>query len=251
MTEQVRVGIVGDYDPGNPTHKATEGALEHAAGSLGIPLEAAWLPTDRLEGRASGVVRGFDAIWCSPGSPYKSFEGALEAIRVAREDGIPFIGTCGGLQHAVIEFARNVLGFARAGHTEYDPEASDPFVSALSCSPFGRKMRVELEPGSRVHGFYGTTEAEEEYRCNYGLDPERRKLIEGGGLRVSGVDEEGEARVLEMPDHTFYVATLFVPQLLSSPQNPHPLVVAFLRAALDVRRKEDSRNREETQGRVG
>lgn len=106
-------------------------------------------------------------------------------------------------------------------------------------------MRVEIEPGSKVHGFYGSEEAEEEYRCNFGLDPEHRQLIEEGGLRVSGVDETGEARILELPDHDFYVATLFVPQMCSSPEDPHPLIVAFIRTALGARREKkrpDSRS---------
>lgn len=93
------------------------------------------------------MMREYDAFWCAPGSPYRSLTGALDAIRFAREERVPFIGTCGGFQHAVIEYARNVLGFADARHAEYDPYASsDLFISALSCSPFGETMRVEIEP---------------------------------------------------------------------------------------------------------
>ena len=237
MTENVRVGIIGDHDPEKSTHAATAEALAHAADTLGATLDAEWLPTDLLEGRAPETARRFDALLCSPGSPYRSLDGALEAVRHAREGGVPFLGTCGGFQHAVIEYARNVLGFPDAGHTEYDPTAPVPFVSALSCSPFGQTMHVEVEPGSRVHGIYGGPQAEEEYRCNYGLEPGSRSLLEGGGLLVSGTDPDGEVRILELPDHPFYVATLFVPQLRSSPEHPHPLIVAFLEAALQTRRK--------------
>lgn len=237
MTDIVRVGIVGDRDPNKPTHPATDEALEHAAGALGVRVEAEWLPTEALVGRADGVLAGFDAILCAPGSPYGSLEGALEAIRLAREGGIPLIGTCGGFQHVVLEYARNVLGFADAHHAEYDPSAFEPFISALSCSPFGLRMKVAFEPGSNVRTFYGSGEAEEEYRCNYGLAPDRRRLVERGGLRAVGVDGDGEARVLELPDHPFYVATLFVPQMTSSRENPHPLIVSLLRAAIDSRER--------------
>ena len=235
MAESISVGIIGDHDPGNPTHTATEEALEHAGASLGTSVKVEWLPTETLARRAGKVLRRFDAVFCSPGSPYRSFDGALEAIRSARENGVPFIGTCGGFQHAVIEYARNVLFLPDAGHAEYDPDAPNLFVSALSCSPFGQRMLVEIEPGSRAHDIYGGPEAEEEYRCNYGLEPGSRKLLERGGLLVSGVDPDGEVRILELPDHSFYVATLFVPQIRSSPEGPHPLIVAFLEAALQAR----------------
>ena len=241
MTESVRVGIIGDHDPGNATHAATEEALVHAAHALGVSAEVEWLPTDALERRAGESVRLFDAILCSPGSPYRSLDGAVEAIRLAREDGVPFIGTCGGFQHAVIEYARNVLGVRDAGHTEYDPTVPNPFVSALSCSPFGQKMRVEIEPGSRAHEIYGGPEAEEEYRCNYGLEPGSRKLLEEGGLLISGTDPDGEGRILEKPGHPFYLATLFVPQLRSFKDQPHPLIAAFVRAGLEDRREQGSR----------
>lgn len=237
MTGTVLVGIVGDYNPGKPSHIATDEALAHAAQVLGIILETEWLPTASLESNTE-VVRRFDAVLGAPGSPYESFEGALAAIRLARTLGVPFIGTCGGFQHAAIEYARNVLGLANAGHAEYDPEAPDPFVTPLACSLIGESGRVEFRPGSKIHDIYNKTEAEEEYRCSFGLDDRRRRLLESGGLRVSGVDENGEARVLELPDHPFYIATLFVPQHHSSPGSSHPLILAFLRAAL-ARCRED------------
>ena len=231
MAEGVTVGIVGDRDPKNPTHTATEEALEHAGASLGVPVAARWLPTASLVGRAAERLRGLDAVFCSPGSPYESMDGALEAIRSARDGGVPFIGTCGGFQHAVIEYARNVLGLENAGHAEYDPDAPQPLVSDLSCSPFGQTMRVRIEPGSKVHGFYGGPEADEEYRCNYGLAPGSRRLLQDSGLRVSGTDVDNEARIIELPEHAFYVATLFVPQMRSAPERPHPLISAFVRTA--------------------
>ena len=240
MTDAVGVGIIGDRDPARSTHLATDAALAHAADEIGVSVEAGWLPTDRIEGNADAALAGFDALFCAPGSPYESLDGAIEAIRFAREGGVPFVGTCGGFQHVVIEYARNVLGFADAGHAEYDPGAPDPFVSALSCSPFGQKMKVVFEPGSKVRYFYGKAESDEEYRCNYGLDPDRRRLVERAGLRVSGVDEDGEARVLELPDHPFFIATLFVPQVGSTPGKTHPLIVSLLAAATALRKGGDA-----------
>jgi CTP synthase (UTP-ammonia lyase) len=142
------------------------------------------------------------------------------------------LGTCGGFQHVVIEYARNVLGFADAQHAEYDPYASDLFITELACSLAGQEMAVKLSDDSRAAQSYGRTEAREQYYCNFGINPEHQRLLDDGGLRVVGVDGDGEARVLELPDHRFFIATLFVPQLRSSPESPHPLVTAYLRAAM-------------------
>ena len=165
----------------------------------------------------------------------------MTAIRLARENDWPFIGTCGGFQHVVIEYARNVLGFADAQHAEYDPYASNLFVSQLNCSLVGQKMHVYIESDSKVHSSYETKETEEQYYCNFGLNPEHQSRLHEGGLRVIGIDQDGEARILELPTHNFYVATLFVPQLSSSKQQPHPLVVAYLKAtqAFNARKHSD------------
>ncbi len=232
MAGTVRVGIVGDYDPGRVSHPATKGALEHASRTSGVAVEAEWLATASLEQRAAEQLDSFDAVFCAPGD-YESSAGALEAIRSMRESSTPFLGTCNGFQHAVIEFARNVLGIADAAHAETSPDSPNLFVRPLSCSLVGKKMRVSVEPNSLAHAAYGRTEAEEVYRCDFGLDPERHALMEEGGLRISGADAIGEARILELPEHPFFVATLFVPQLSSSADEPHPLVAAFLEAAIE------------------
>jgi CTP synthase (UTP-ammonia lyase) len=131
----------------------------------------------------------------------------------------------------VIEYARNALGFEDAQHAEYDPYASNLFISELSCSLAGKTMEVRLEGDSRAARCYGQTDALEQYYCNFGLNPEHQRRLHEGGLRIVGVDQDGEARVLELPDHPFYIATLFVPQLSSSAASPHPLIVSYLRAA--------------------
>jgi len=231
MERAISVGVIGDFDPQFPPHAATNAALEHAAPALGASVEVRWHATESLLEVDPGEVLVEDALWCAPGSPYWSLDGALRGVRFARENDRPLLGTCGGFQHLVIEFARNVLGFADAQHAEYDPYASNLFISELACSLAGQTMSVELAAGSRTAQFYGETEASERYYCNFGLNPEHQRLLDDGGLRVVGVDQDGEARVLELPDHRFYLATLFVPQLSSSPGSPHPLVGALLRTA--------------------
>jgi CTP synthase (UTP-ammonia lyase) len=105
-------------------------------------------------------------------------------------------------------------------------------ISRLACSLAGRTEQVAIAPGTRAHAVYGKEQSTEHFRCSYGLNPAYRAQVMGAGLAVSGVDRDGEVRIVELPDRRFYVATLFLPQLGSSPGQPHPLIVAYVRAAL-------------------
>ena len=133
----------------------------------------------------------------------------------------------------VIEYARNVLGFKEAQHAEYDPYASTLFISQLTCSLAGREMQLDFTSGSQVAAIYGAASAIESYYCNFGVNPARVNELKQGLLNFSGSDAEGELRVIEHPDHPFFIGTLFVPQTRSTSEMPHPLVTAFLRAVID------------------
>lgn len=209
--------------------------MRHSADALQLPVSIEWLPTSTLAHEPVAHLHVFDALWCAPGSPYQSMDGALRGIQYAREQGVPFIGTCGGFQHVVLEYARNVLGFADAAHAESDPDASVLFISALACSLVGQTLRIRLDPASRVFVMYQRAVIEEQYYCQFGLNPRYQSTLHDGGLRVVGVDNQQEARIVELPDHPFFVATLFVPPLSSTPEQPHPLLLAYLQAA--VRRR--------------
>jgi CTP synthase (UTP-ammonia lyase) len=230
----VRVAIVGDYQPDHETHPATAEAIGHAAGALGLDVEAEWLATDTLPG-ASAWLRTFHGLLIAPGSPYRCLDGALEAIAVAREHAIPLLGTCGGFQHLVLEYARNVMGMAEAAHPEYEPEAPVLFVTPLSCSLRGQTFEVRVEPGSRAGDAYGRAAAIERYYCDFGLNPAFSDRLAAAGLAITGTDTTGEPRIVELATHPFFLGTLFVPQTSSSPAEPHPLVLAFVRAAAQRR----------------
>lgn len=133
----------------------------------------------------------------------------------------------------VLEYARNVLGYRDAQHAEYDPFASDLFVSRLACSLVGREMSVQFVPGSLVARCYGSDRAVEQYYCNFGVHPDRVGVLASGPLRIVGSDAEGDVRVIELPEHPFFVGTLYVPQARSKPGSPHPLVIAFLTIVAD------------------
>ncbi|MBX3308220.1 MAG: hypothetical protein KF751_19405, partial [Nitrospira sp.] len=174
----------------------------------------------------------FDALWLAPGSPYRDLSRTLDAIRFAREHDIATLGTCGGYQHMVIEFARNVMGLRDAQHAEYDPYASCVIVSRLPCSLAGRELEISLSPGSRTAAAYGTHAITERYYCNFGVHPDHVYQISDAGFTVVGTDADGECRVMEIAEHRFFVGTLFVPQAKSRPDHPHPLITAFLLAAV-------------------
>jgi CTP synthase (UTP-ammonia lyase) len=221
-----RIGIIGDFNPENSTHIFTNNAIQHAAKALGKPIEAVWLPTDQ---RAE--YEGFQGLFGSPGSPYRSFDGALCGIRYARENKVPFLGTCGGSQHMMIEYARNVMGLADATHAESDPYASCLFVTPLSCSLMGKTMEVTIKSGSKAAAAFQAERSMEAYYCNFGLNPQYQEQLEAAGLAITGTDPDGEARIVELASHTFFIGTLFVPQARSKPGGPHPLMLAFCEAA--------------------
>lgn len=228
-----RIGIVGEFQPNFDPHSAIAPAVEHAqcakAASRSVALE--WIATDVAECMSSDDLAGYAGWWIAPGSPYRSMTGALKVICYARERDIPLLGTCGGYQHVVLEYARNVLGFSDAAHAEYDPYASDLFITALSCSLVGQTMTVEVRENTTAARFYKQHTAAEKYYCNFGLNLDHLPALTAAGLVVSGTDQDGEPRILELPDLRFFVATLFVPQTSSTPDNPHPLIIGLLRSA--------------------
>jgi CTP synthase (UTP-ammonia lyase) len=221
------IALLGEYDPAFAPHAATLAALEHSRRRLGADLEASWVSTATV---GPDLFLHYSAIWVVPGSPYRSLEKTLGAIRHAREHGLPCLGTCGGFQHMLLEYARNVLGYRDAQHAEYDPYASTLFISRLDCSLAGRELRLTFTPGSRVAAIYGAPTAVERYYCDFGIHPDRAELLRRGPLRFTGADAEGELRVLELPGHPFFLGTLFVPQARSTQARPHPVVTAFLEA---------------------
>jgi CTP synthase (UTP-ammonia lyase) len=173
----------------------------------------------------------FTGMWVVPASPYANPEGVLRAIRHARESGLPFLGTCGGFQHAVIEFARSVMGLD-AQHAETAPDGAVQLITPLSCSMVEVTGTVRPIPGSRVAGLYGQLEGIEGYHCSYGLNPEFVDRLQDEGLVVSALDENGEVRAMELPSHPFFLLTLFQPERRGLKGEVHPVVRGFVRAAL-------------------
>ena len=222
-----RIAIVGEYSPTFEPHTATDAVIAHSASQLSLSIESSWVSTADI---SPSRLKTLSGIWVAPGSPYKNMDKLLEAIRYARENRMPCLGTCGGFQHIILEYARNVLHYKDAQSQENDPYSSQLFISQLTCSLAGRTMKLAFAEGSQVSDIYGSLSAEEEYYCNFGINPEYVSTLKGGPLKVVGSDSEGEVRVIEIPTHPFFIGTLFVPQTRSRPDVPHPVVTAFLSA---------------------
>jgi CTP synthase (UTP-ammonia lyase) len=219
-----RIAVVGDRDEAKQTHRATSAELE-AAGA-----DVTWVPTGALAD-GTGPLEGFDGIVLSPGGPYESLDGALAAIRHARERRVPLIGMCGGFQHVVLELARNVLGIADAQHAELNPDAERLAVTPLACSLVGQRHPVTLAPGSRIAELYGCERVVEPYFCTYGLNPALEPQLEAASVRIGARDDDGNAREIELAEHPFFLATLFVFQVRDDRAVAHPLTAGFLASA--------------------
>ena len=232
MQDSVRIGLIGDFNPDVLAHMAIPQALALAARWVECSVETEWLPTPLLEKDADERLVGFDGLWIVPASPYESMEGALLAVRFARERGVPFLGTCGGFQHALIEYARSVLNLSEADSTESNPESTLPLIAPLSCSLVEATDTIVLQPGSRIAAIYGKSEISEKYHCSFGLNPRYTTLFDASGLRITGFDKSGEARVFDLDGHPFYMGTLFQPERSAFNDVAHPLIVAYMQAVL-------------------
>lgn len=226
---------MGDFDASNATHIANNEALDHAASQLGAPFTYEWVDTGRIEPEFDNIIQTYQGFLIAPGSPYKSMSGVLKIITYARTHKVPVLGTCGGFQHMIIEFARNVLGIADAEHAETNPYASKLVINPLSCSLKGQLLDIEIiQKESLVYDIFKTNTITENYYCNFGLNPEYQQQIHEAGLKVVASDRHKEARIVELKDHPFFVGTLFVPQVNSGYEKPHPIIIALLHAMRDT-----------------
>lgn len=228
----LHLALIGDYNPDVIAHQAIPVALQQAADALGLTVHLQWLETDTLS--ATSELQGFDGFWCVPASPYRDTDGALRAIRFAREQRRPFLGTCGGFQHAVLEYARNVLGWADAEHGELVPNAQRAVIAPLSCALVEASDTVRLAAYTRIADAYGTLDIHEGYRCRYGINPDFASALLEGALIPSGHDSAGDLRAVELLDHPFFVATLFQPERAALQGVTPPLAIALLKACQET-----------------
>jgi CTP synthase (UTP-ammonia lyase) len=200
------------------------------ARELAVEIRWRWLATTELAAGVHEPLDQFDGLWCTPGSPYADTEAVLRAIRFAREAHQPYLGTCGGFQHALLEYAQHVWQLPLAAHAETNPEAAEPLIARLGCSLVEISEALELIPGSALAVAYGNLEIVEGYHCNYGLNPTYAARLESGPLAVAARDRSGQVRAVELHGHPFYMATLFQPERAALMGRTPPLVKAFIQA---------------------
>jgi CTP synthase (UTP-ammonia lyase) len=230
----LRIALIGDYDPQVTAHQAIALALGLVAEHTGHAVQFEWLATAQIH--PDTPLHGYHGFWCVPASPYQSEVGALRAIRFAREQQRPFLGTCGGFQHAVLEFSRHVLGWADAEHGETSPAAERAVLTPLTCALVEAVDSIHLLPGTLIAKAYETSEIHEGYRCRYGVNPQFAQALLSHDLHAVGHDSAGDLRAIELSGHPFFVATLFQPERAALKGQVPALVRAFVEACAQQRR---------------
>ena len=227
---RARVAVVGDFDANKTAHRAIDACFRLAQASASLSVEGVWVATTTIVPGNESTFRDFKGIWVAPGSPYENTEGALWAITLARTRDIPFLGTCGGVQHALLEYARNVLGLKEAEHGEADPATDFPLLHRMQCSLVEKSQRIVVIDGTAFERLYGADSGLEDYHCSYGLNPRFEHLFHQQPLEIVARSEDGEVRAVALRGHPFFVGTLFQPERKGLTGTLHPVVQAFFAA---------------------
>ncbi|MDG1816363.1 MAG: CTP synthase [Glaciecola sp.] len=250
-TKEVVIGMVGKYIELPDAYKSVNEALKHAGLKNRLSVKIKYIDSSDIISKGTQILNDLDAILVPGGFGERGVEGKIEAARFAREQQVPYLGICLGMQVALIEFARNVANMPGANSTEFDPATPFPVVGLINewldsdgsieqrdeASDLGGTMRLgsqlcHLVEGSKVHGCYGNVEIYERHRHRYEVNNTLRDKIEKAGLRVSGLSTDKQlVEVIELPDHPFFIAGQFHPEFNSTPRDGHPLFEGFVAAA--------------------
>ncbi len=244
---KVRIAVVGKYTDYADSYKSVQEALIHGGIANDVGVDIVWTSSDLFADAdaARRMLSTFDGLLVPGGFGVRGVEGMVEAIRGARETGTPFFGICLGLQVAIIEFARNVCGLDDSNSSEFAPECSHPVIALMesqtNVKDMGGTMRLgayacRLARGSRAAEVYGVPEISERHRHRYEVNNQFRDVFVEKGLRLSGLSPDGSlVEMIELPDHPYFVACQFHPELKSRPTRPHPLFAGFIAAAVTQR----------------
>jgi CTP synthase len=245
--DRVRIAVVGKYTDLADSYKSISEALVHGGIANNVGVQVDWVASDRFTDleAARTLLAPYDGLLVPGGFGVRGIEGMVQAIEAARRDRLPFFGICLGMQVAIIEFARNACGIAHANSSEFEPECGNAVISLLpaqrNVEDMGGTMRLgaypaKLRAGSRVAAIYGATETSERHRHRYEVDNAYRDRFAEHGLRLTGLSPDGSlVEMIELPDHPWYVACQFHPELRSRPTRPHPLFASFIAAAHERR----------------
>ena len=246
--ERVRIAIVGKYTDYEDSYKSVKEALIHGGIANDVGVDLSWVSSDLFttDERAQEILSQYNGLLVPGGFGVRGVEGMVEAIRAARERGLPFFGICLGMQVAIIEFARNVCGIADSNSSEFAPECGNAVISLMETqqhvTDMGGTMRLgayacRLARGSKAAEMYGVPEISERHRHRYEVANSFRDRFVANGLKLSGLSPDGSlVEIVELPDHPWFVGCQFHPELKSRPTRPHPLFAGFIAAALKAKR---------------
>ena len=251
--DRVRIAVVGKYTELVDSYKSVQEALIHGGIANDVGVDMSWISSDVFTSpqRTAEVLADFHGLLVPGGFGVRGIEGMLDAIRHARETGLPFLGICLGLQTAIIEFARNVCGLDDSHSSEFAPECANPVISLMESqqhvTDMGGTMRLgaypcRLRPGSLAAEVYGVPEVSERHRHRYEVSNNYRDLFSEHGLRFSGLSPDGSlVEMIELPSHPWYIGCQFHPELRSRPTRPHPLFAGFIAASAGAKRGVEGR----------
>nr|WP_325184454.1 CTP synthase [uncultured Oscillibacter sp.] len=245
---RVRIALVGKYTQLHDAYLSVVEALNHAGTGNDAVVEIRWVDSGAVTAEsAAEALAGCTGIIVPGGFGGRGVEGMIAAIQYARENKIPYFGICLGMQMAVVEFARRVLGWADANSTEFDPAAGHPVIDLMpdqvDVTDKGGTMRLGKYPcalaeGTRSRGLYGAAEISERHRHRYEFSNAFRQELQAAGLTLAGTSPDGRlVEIVELPDHPWFVAVQFHPEFKSRPDRPHPLFYGFVKAALEKAEK--------------
>ena len=252
---EIRIAMVGKYVELTESYKSLNEALTHAGIQIQQKVHIAYIDAETLETEGTAALAGMDAILVPGGFGARGIEGKIQAARYAREQQVPYLGICLGMQVAVVEYARNMLGLQDAHSTEFAPDTADPVIALVTEwtdtdgsvqqrdaeTDIGGSMRLGgqicvLAPDSLAHRAYGATQISERHRHRYEYNNHYRAALEAAGMQVVGTSVDGGlVEMVEIPGHPWYVACQFHPEFTSTPREGHPLFTGFIQAALKQR----------------
>jgi CTP synthase len=254
-SDRVKVAVIGKYTELIDSYKSVQEALIHGGIANNVGVDISWLASDMFTGRerTRELLADFHAVLVPGGFGVRGVDGMLEAIRYARESGLPFFGICLGMQSAIIEFARNVIGLDDSHSSEFAPECGNPVIALMESqqhvTDMGGTMRLgaypcRLGPGTRAAEIYGAPQVSERHRHRYEVSNSYRDSFVEHGLTLSGLSPDGSlVEIVELQTHPWFIGCQFHPELQSRPTRPHPLFASFIGAAVEAKAKRAERKR--------
>lgn len=225
--KRISIGLVGDFDEKMHTHVALKNAIDHCRSRLDFQVDVSWIGTQTID-QTFFDQNKFHGFWIVPGSPYVNDNAVYNLIRWSREHDFPVLGSCGGFQYMIIEYARNVIGLKEASHGETDPNANQQIITSLSCSLKRRQEDVFIsDQNSWLYQTLKTDKIPGHFYCSYGVNPAYQDALNKLPFVFTAFSSDGEARAFELKSHRFFKGTLFQPSLDSTAENPNPLIMDF------------------------